>query len=61
MKELRFAKYHGCKNSFILLSKVDIQEGTKLPVLAKQVCDPAVGIGSDGLFVVGDVGPKIEV
>lgn len=45
---LKFSKYHGCGNDFILIEETD----RDLSVLAKKICHRTTGIGADGLLVI---------
>ena len=48
---LRFAKYHGCGNDFVILTEEEAGNGS-YSELAKQVCHRQLGIGADGLIIV---------
>src|SRR4030042_3553657 len=53
-KKLRFTKYHGCGNDFIVIDEVD---GTRTPDklrsrLATMLCDRRFQIGADGVIFV---------
>lgn len=45
---LKFSKYHGCGNDFILIEETSYD----LDVLAQKMCHRTTGIGADGLLVV---------
>ena len=47
---MRFEKYHGLGNDFIILNIEDV-EGRELSELAKEVCHRNFGIGADGMMV----------
>jgi diaminopimelate epimerase len=48
---LRFAKYHGCGNDFVILTEGEA--GSRpYPELAKKLCHRQLGIGADGLIIV---------
>ncbi|MBI2237060.1 MAG: diaminopimelate epimerase [Actinobacteria bacterium] len=49
MTELRFAKYHGTGNDFVMIEDL---EGTELldPDLIAEICDRHRGVGADGLI-----------
>jgi len=48
---IRFSKYHGCGNDFILLTEDSFSDGS-YSELAKQICHRQLGIGADGLIIV---------
>ena len=48
---IRFAKYHGCGNNFIIADEADVA-GQDYSRLAVSVCSMATGIGADGFIVV---------
>jgi len=51
---MRFSKWHALGNSYLLVEREDI--GNPLaPALARRLCDPRYGIGSDGLLEVLEV------
>jgi diaminopimelate epimerase len=55
-----FAKYQGLGNHFVL---IDIRHGAVPPLAsadAIRLCDPATGIGADGLVLI-DEGPRMAV
>lgn len=45
---LKFSKYHGCGNDFILIEESDCNFND----LAKKICHRTTGIGADGLLVI---------
>lgn len=47
--EVKFAKYHGCGNDFIIIDDAPTLEYSKL---AKALCNRVLGIGADGLIAV---------
>ncbi len=51
---MKFMKWHGAGNDFILMkaSELDAPTLNQLPELAKQICHRHFGIGADGLMVV---------
>jgi len=54
VKMLKFEKYHGAGNDFIIMNEKDLIE-KGIPdynELAKQVCDRHFGIGADGLLIL---------
>ena len=52
MDELRFWKYHGTGNDFVLLEDVEgrFELGEEL---ARRLCDRRFGIGADGVILHG--------
>lgn len=48
---IRFAKYHGCGNDFILLTEKAAAD-RNYSELARQICHRQLGIGADGLIIV---------
>jgi len=54
---LRFSKYQGLGNDFVLVRASELAESTTkkasdLPELARNVCDRRFGIGADGLLII---------
>ena len=47
---MRFHKYQGLGNDYIVVEPGDLAEGD-LPALARAVCDRHFGVGSDGILV----------
>lgn len=52
---MRFAKWHGLGNDFVLVNK-DEENGRDFIGMAKLVCDRHFGIGADGLVTVAKLG-----
>ncbi|MBN7774622.1 diaminopimelate epimerase [Clostridium aminobutyricum] len=48
---IKFAKYHGCGNDFIMVGEESVK-GMDFSELALKVCHRSTGIGADGLIVV---------
>lgn len=48
---VRFSKYHGCGNDFIILTEDDAGNGS-WPELAERICHRQLGVGADGLIIV---------
>lgn len=48
---IRFSKYHGCGNDFVILTEEDAG-GRPYAKLAKQLCHRQLGVGADGLIIV---------
>lgn len=46
---MKFEKYHGCGNDFVI---TDYVEGTDYSALAVKLCDRKTGVGADGLIAV---------
>ncbi len=69
---LRFSKYHGCGNNFIMIRESELAangiiEGKdsalwekEYPGLAQKVCDINTGVGADGLIIVREE-PELEM
>jgi diaminopimelate epimerase len=49
MKEMRYTKYHGLGNDYIVIRPSDVGEGFG-PKLVRQICDRNYGVGSDGIL-----------
>ena len=49
---MKFEKYHGLGNDFIIFQEKDLIEITDYQELAKKVCHRKFGIGADGMIVV---------
>jgi len=52
MSSIKFTKFHGFGNDYIVISSCDIPKGTDLPDLARSICDRHLGAGSDGIAVL---------
>jgi diaminopimelate epimerase len=50
MKEIRYAKYHGLGNDYIVIRPGDIGDGLE-PKRIRQICDRNYGAGSDGVLL----------
>ncbi|HWQ79497.1 MAG TPA: diaminopimelate epimerase [Anaerovoracaceae bacterium] len=48
---IRFSKYHGCGNDFVILTEEDAG-GRPYPELAEEICHRQLGVGADGLIIV---------
>ena len=48
---MRFAKYHGIGNDFVMLADLDDAVGLS-PELVRRLCDRRFGIGADGVIGV---------
>ncbi len=46
-----FSKYHGCGNHFVITREEQVA-GRDYSHLAKQICNPYIGVGADGFIVV---------
>lgn len=51
MKRIRFCKYHGCGNDFIIVHEKDIKEINDLTSFIKRICNRYIGVGADGFIV----------
>jgi diaminopimelate epimerase len=50
---IKYAKYHGCGNDFIITGDDDvIAYRSSMPELARRICNRSVGVGADGLIVL---------
>jgi len=49
---MKFEKYHGLGNDFIIVDEGQINEKLKYCELAKNICDRKTGVGADGLIIV---------
>lgn len=51
---MRFHKYHGLGNDYVLLNGLEeTLSESHLPQLAKTICNRRTGVGSDGLLIIG--------
>lgn len=60
---IRFSKYHGCGNNFIIVKEKDLHGQVcedEYPGFAEEVCDINTGIGADGLIIVRE-DPGLEM
>ncbi|MFP4456436.1 MAG: diaminopimelate epimerase [Clostridia bacterium] len=57
MKKLKFSKYQGLGNDFILLEE-KVVKGLDYSHLAKSVCDRHFGIGADGMAIIKKIDNK---
>ena len=60
---IRFSKYHGCGNNFIIVKEMDLRgciPEENYPELAIKACDINTGIGADGLIIVREE-PELEM
>ncbi len=48
---MRFSKYHGCGNDFIILTE-EAAGSRSRPGLAERICHRQLGVGADGLIIV---------
>ena len=55
---IRFSKYHGCGNSFVIVREKDVA-GKDFSTLAEKMCCEQTGIGADG-FIVVRTEPELE-
>lgn len=56
---IKFTKYHGCGNNFIIVREKDV-EGQDYSQLALDMCNVNTGIGADGFIVVREE-PALEM
>lgn len=60
---VRFSKYHGCGNNFIIVREAELPQDVKqdsYPDFAQKICDINTGVGADGLIVVREE-PSLEM
>lgn len=60
---IRFSKYHGCGNNFVMVRERELLEITGeegYAAFARKVCDINTGIGADGLIIVREE-PALEM
>ena len=66
---LKFSKYHGCGNNFVMVREQELMEylgsvtepeTKEYPAFAQKVCDINTGIGADGLIIVREE-PALEM
>lgn len=55
---MRFYKYHGCGNDFVL---IDEDKCADYPLLAERLCDRRLGVGADGLLVCSSVPASMRI
>ena len=56
---IKFSKYHGCGNSFVIVREEDVS-GRDFSQLAEKMCCEQTGIGADG-FIVVRKSPELEM
>ena len=52
MSSIKFAKFHGFGNDYIVIARESIPEGVELQDLARNICDRHLGAGADGIAVL---------
>jgi diaminopimelate epimerase len=58
---MRFSKWHALGNTYVLVERVDLPEALS-PDAARDLCDPHLGVGADGVLEIVDVrGPEADV
>ncbi|MCL4289245.1 MAG: diaminopimelate epimerase [Thermoleophilia bacterium] len=58
---MRFSKWHALGNAYLLVERADAGRALD-PATVRRLCDPATGIGSDGVLEVVVVdGPRAEI
>lgn len=55
---MKFYKYHGCGNDFVLAWE---EKCTDYSRIAKKICDRRLGVGADGLIVCSDKPPSMRI
>ena len=58
MKKIKFNKYHGCGNDFIIVKEEDLKD-VDLTNFIMSICNRYKGIGADGLMI--DMKESIEM
>lgn len=58
---MRFSKWHALGNAYLLVERADAGRALD-PATVRRLCDPATGIGADGILeVVAVDGPRAEI
>lgn len=60
---IRFSKYHGCGNNFVIIRESELSGNIgeeSYPELAQRACNVNTGIGADGLIIVREK-PELEM
>lgn len=52
MSSLKFCKFHGFGNDYIVIERAQLNKQVKLPDLARAMCSRHTGAGSDGIAVI---------
>ncbi|MBA2379895.1 MAG: diaminopimelate epimerase [Blastocatellia bacterium] len=52
MPAIKFCKFHGFGNDYIVIEKEQIPSALELPDLARSICERHTGVGSDGIAVL---------
>lgn len=55
---MRFYKYHGCGNDFLLIEEMP---GCDYTELARKMCNRRLGVGADGLLVCSSSPPSMRI
>lgn len=55
MASIKFCKFHGFGNDYIVIEKEQIPDGTDLPALARAICHRHTGAGADGIAVLEEL------
>ncbi len=50
---MRFTKMHGLGNDFLVVDRAALPDGVALDALARAACDRHLGVGADGVLIVG--------
>lgn len=56
MQNIKFCKFHGFGNDYIVIEKDQIAEAVELPDLARSICHRHTGVGGDGIAVLEKLG-----
>ena len=52
MSAIKFCKFHGFGNDYIVIERENIDAAVSLPELAKSICHRHAGAGADGIAVL---------
>jgi diaminopimelate epimerase len=52
MPTIKFCKFHGFGNDYIVTERSEVPEGTDLFAMARAICDRHKGVGSDGIAIL---------
>src|SRR5690606_8275565 len=55
MQEIRFCKFHGFGNDYIVIERDNIPAHLSLPELAVNICNRHTGVGGDGIAVISKI------
>lgn len=52
MNSIKFCKFHGFGNDYVVIEKEQLPPGTDLPELSRNICHRHTGAGADGIAVI---------